>query len=49
MDWAEYMMAARRMGMSEAEFWNSDPVFFNECYEVYIRDRNREVSAFYGR
>ena len=23
------------MGMSEEEFWNSDPIFFNECYEVF--------------
>ena len=21
--------------MSEEEFWNSDPVFFNECLEIF--------------
>ena len=48
MNWAEYMMAARRMGMSEEEFWNSDPIFFNQCYEIYWRDKEKEVSALYG-
>ena len=37
------------MGMSEEEFWNSDPVFFNECYEEFRRDRRQEVKALYGR
>ena len=27
------MVAARKMGMSEEEFWNSDPIFFNECWK----------------
>lgn len=49
MDWAEYMTAARKMGMSEEEFWNSDPIFFNRCYEAYQKDREREVRALYGR
>ena len=35
------------MGMSEEEFWNSDPIFFNECYEVLQKDRRREVDALY--
>ena len=29
------MVCARKMGMSEEEFWNSDPIFFNECLEVF--------------
>lgn len=29
------MVCARKMGMSEKEFWNSDPIFFNECLEVF--------------
>ena len=49
MNWAEYMMAARRMGMSEEEFWNSDPIFFNECYEVFQKEKRKEVEALYGR
>lgn len=39
------MTAARKMGMSEEEFWNSDPVFFNECYEEFQRDRRQEVKG----
>ena len=31
------MVAARKMGMSEKEFWNSDPIFFNECLEVFFQ------------
>lgn len=46
-NWPEYMVAARKMGMSEEEFWNSDPIFFNECYEVFQKDRRREVEALY--
>lgn len=42
------MVAAREMGMSEAEFWNSDPIFFNECYEAYQKKKRREVMALYG-
>lgn len=48
-NWAEYMVAARKMGMSEEEFWNSDPIFFNECYEIFARERESEVSALYGK
>ena len=29
------MVAARKMGMSEDEFWHSCPVFFNECLEIF--------------
>ncbi len=36
------------MGMSEEEFWNSTPVFFNECYEEYQRQWRQEVRALYG-
>lgn len=36
------MVAAKKMGMSEEEFWNSDPIFFNECLEVFIEIRRRE-------
>lgn len=35
--------------MSEEEFWNTNPFFFNECYEAYQRNREREVKAIYGR
>ena len=49
MDWATYMVCAREMGMSEEEFWNSDPIFFNECYNVYIQRKMEEVKALYVR
>lgn len=29
------MVAARAMGMSEDEFWNSCPFFFNDCLEKF--------------
>ena len=48
-NWPEYMIAARKMGMSEEEFWNSDPIFFNECYEVFQNEKRKEVEAIYGR
>lgn len=48
-NWPEYMIAARKMGMSEEEFWNSDPIFFNECYEVFQKEKRKEVEALYGR
>lgn len=35
--------------MSEEEFWNSDPFFFNECYEVFQNEKRKEVEALYGR
>ena len=47
-DWAEYMVCARKMGMSEDEFWNSDPVFFNECLEVFTELEKRKRGALIG-
>ena len=41
-DWAEYMVCAREMGMSEEEFFNSDPIFFNECYEIFKERETRK-------
>lgn len=35
------MVAARKMGMSEEEFWSSCPVFFNECLEKYMEIEKR--------
>ena len=34
-DYAAYIVLARKMGMSEKEFWNSCPIFFNECLEKF--------------
>ena len=45
-DWAEYMVIARKMGMSEEEFWNSDPIFFNKCYEIFLRKKEYEVIQY---
>lgn len=42
------MMAGREMGMSEAEFWNTDPIFFNEQYEIFQKRKIEEVKAIYG-
>lgn len=42
-------MAARRMGMSEKEFWNSDPIFFNECYETFQKEKAEEIKRLYGQ
>lgn len=37
------MVCARKMGMSEEEFWNSDPIFFNECLEAFTNlERKKE-------
>ena len=47
-DWAEYMVCARKMGMSEEEFWNSDPIFFNECLEVFTELEKRKGGALIG-
>lgn len=44
-----YMVAAKEMGMSEDEFWNSDPIFFNRCYETFLRKRDEMVRKLYGR
>ncbi len=43
------MTTAREMGMSETEFWNCDPIFFNECYEAYVNRQIRKAEALYGR
>ena len=43
------MMIAREMGMSEEEFWNSDPIFFCKCYEKFCERKIDEVKALYGR
>lgn len=47
-DWAEYMVCARKMGMSEAEFWNSDPIFFNECLEIFLDIERRKAGTLSG-
>lgn len=43
------MIAAREMGMSEEEFFNSDPIFFNECYEIFRDRKRKELMSLYGR
>ena len=48
-NWVEYMVAARMMGMSENEFFNSDPIFFNECLEVWQEVEKKKVGVIYGR
>ena len=35
-------------GMSEEEFWNSDPVFFNECLEVFCELEKAKGGALIG-
>ena len=42
------MVAARKMGMSEEEFWNSDPIFFNECLEVLMEVEKAKGGALIG-
>lgn len=42
------MVCARKMGMSEEEFWNSDPIFFNECLEIFTKMNNRMESRADG-
>lgn len=44
-NWAEYMVVARKMGMNEDEFWNSDPVFFNECLEVFEKMEKQKAGV----
>lgn len=34
--------------MSEEEFWNSDPIFFNECLEIFTKMNNRMGSRADG-
>ena len=35
------MVWARKMGMSEDEFMHSDPIFFNECLEIFIESERK--------
>lgn len=42
------MVCARKMGMSEAEFWNSDPIFFNECLEIFLDIERRKAGTLRG-
>ena len=41
-NWAEYLVCARKMGMSEEEFWNSCPIFFNEQLDVFEKMNERK-------
>lgn len=43
------MALARRMGMSEDEFFDSCPIFFNECAEVYFGIEKKEKLDFEER
>jgi len=42
------MVIAKRMGMSEEEFWNSCPFFFNKLSEKFFELERRE-KEIYGR
>lgn len=42
-------MTAKEMGMSEEEFWNSDPIFFHKCYEKFCQRKIEELKLLYGR
>ena len=48
MNWAEYMVDAREMGMTEDEFFHSCPVFFCEQYEIFCEKKARMVRTLYG-
>lgn len=48
-DFAEYLVTAREMGMSEEEFWNSCPIFYNEQLEAYGRRKRELAKALSGR
>lgn len=39
------MVVAREIGYSESEFWESDPIFFNEVAEVYYREKGRRLKG----
>lgn len=41
-NWAEYMVAARMMGMTENEFFNSDPIFLMSALKCGRRSRKRK-------
>lgn len=43
------MICAREMGMNENEFFSSCPIFFVECYRVFIERKKEEMMALYGR
>lgn len=45
-DWAEYRICAAEMGMSEEDFFNCDPIFFNEMYEKFWE--RKKVGELYG-
>ena len=47
-NWAEYMVDAREMGMTEDEFFHSCPVFFCEQYEIFCEKKARKVRTLYG-
>ena len=34
--------------MSEEEFWNTDPVFFNECLEIFSEMERQKGGALHG-
>ena len=42
------MVVAREMGMSEDEFWNSCPIFFNEVADKFYEKKRREYGALMG-
>ena len=48
-DFAEYLVTAREMGMSEEEFWNSCPIFYNEQLDAYGRRKRELAKALSGR
>lgn len=39
-------MCARKMGMSEEEFWNSCPIFFIECLQIFAKERREEAKLW---
>lgn len=43
------MVVARMMGMSEEEFMNSDPIFFNECLEIFLEIEEKKGGVKFGR
>ena len=47
-NWAEYMVDAREMGMTEDEFFHSCPAFFVEQYEIFCEKKARMVRTLYG-
>lgn len=42
-DWVSYMLAAKEMCISEEEFWDTDPIFFNKLYEKYQENKIKEM------